>query len=65
MLTFELKGDILEVTETMIGFVNTRVSKVQYDIKKWESRVNNDPFRPMTESAKDWVQLHYFPKVGL
>ena len=65
MLTFQLVGNILEVTETTFTFTSTSKNVTEYNINTWESRTNKDPFVPMTESSINWVKKHYLPKVGI
>lgn len=65
MLTFKLVGDILEVEELILTFTETKKNIVQYNIRNWEARVNNEPFQPMTEGSIQWVKKHYLPKVGI
>ena len=63
MLEYKLTGNILQVTEKIMGFTSTDVKIVEYNIKKWESRVQPDNFRAMTQSSIDWVKKYYLPKV--
>ena len=63
MLEYKLIGDILQVTEKIMGFTSTDIKIVEYNIKTWESRVQPDNFRAMTQSSIDWVKKYYLPKV--
>lgn len=65
MLVFLLNGDILQARETMYSFFGAETKLVEYNIKTWESRVYPNPFRPMTESAINYVKKYYLPKIGL
>jgi hypothetical protein len=65
-LTYKLTGDVLEVTETLIGWNSTKVTFWYYDVANWlvsNGRPNEAPTRPMTPDAIAWVQKYYIPKV--
>lgn len=63
MLEYKLIGYILQVTEKTMGWTSTDIKIVEYNIKTWESRVEPDNFRAMTQSSIDWVNKYYVPKV--
>lgn len=69
MLSFELNGDILHVTETTMSFTRDYVSHIYYDTKNWlvSSRhtLGAKPDLPMTEDSIAWVKQNYLPKVGV
>lgn len=66
-LDYKLTGDVLEVTETLIGWNSTKVTFWYYDIKNWlkssHGKANEVPTRPMDQGSIDWVQKYYLPKV--
>ena len=53
----------IKVVEKLMSFTDTKVSTVLYDLENKKSKVNNDPWYPMTQSAIDWVNKYYLPKV--
>ena len=63
MLKYKLIGDILQVTEKIMGWTSTDIKIVEYNIKTWESRVQPDNFRAMTQSSINWVNKYYLPKI--
>lgn len=67
MLTFELNGDILHVTETICGCRDTKVSHWYTDIKNWRKsshgREGDVPDRDMTADDIAWCKKYYLPKV--
>lgn len=66
-LQFRLEGDILEVTETLMSFHNTRVSYWYYDIKRWLvssfGKQGDRPDRVMCSGQIEWVRKYYLPHV--
>lgn len=69
MLTYEMQGDVLHVTETICGFTSTKISHIYYDTKNWlvSSRhtLGAKPDWPMCEASIAWVKKYYLPKVGV
>lgn len=62
-LFFSKLGNILTVRQEIYSFHNTKTTFVRYDLEKWISQVNNDPWREMTPQDIEWVKTHYLPKV--
>lgn len=66
-LSYNLKGDILEVKETLMSFTSTEVSYWYYDIKNWKKsshgKINDPCDRNMNRSDIIWVSKYYIPKV--
>lgn len=69
MLHHEMQGDILHVTETIMGFTFTKVSHWYYDIKNWKvssfGKLGDKPDRDMTPEAIERCKKHHLPKVGI
>ena len=67
MLSFNLRGNILEVTETQFSFMNTKINYWYYDILNWtKSKTGKKEEMPsikMSESDIEWVGKYYIPKV--
>ena len=68
MLSFEMNGSVLPVTETLHSFRGTTESHWYYDVNLWHKsstgKLNSRPDREMTESDIAWVKKHYLPHVG-
>lgn len=66
-LAYKLTGDVLEVTETLIGWNDTKVTFWYYDVANWvkssHGKANEVPTRPMSQGSIDWVKKYYLPKV--
>ena len=69
MLSYELNGDILHITETLHGFRDTWTNHWYYDIKNWKvsshGRLGDRPDRDVDPAQIAWVKRHYLPKVGI
>lgn len=67
MLTYKLTDNILEVTEIIHSWCESKYSYWYYDIEKWRQSSNgkqNDKIdRDMVESSIDWVKTHYLTKI--
>lgn len=66
MLTCKLDGDILEVTERIMSFSDTKVTYWYYDVKNWlRSRTGKQdelPTETMPAENIAWVEKYYLPK---
>jgi hypothetical protein len=69
MLTFKLRGDILEVRQTVLSFTVVVHTYWYYNIKTWckssFGKKDDVPDREMTETDIAWVKRYYLPKVGV
>ena len=67
MLKITKAGNVLEVKETIMSFVEDKVSFWYYDVEKWLSslhgREGDTPTFPMSRSSIEWVEKHYLTKV--
>ena len=64
MLTYKESKTHFEITETQMGFTNTKITKVQWtkDLMFKRSVVPNrhsEPFLPTTQASRDWFEKHY------
>jgi hypothetical protein len=68
MLTIELKGDILHVTEVTHGWTDTPVRYIRYDVKNWRTNSIHNQTHPldleMYPEQIEWVKKHYLSKVA-
>lgn len=53
----------IRVNETLYGWFDNNVKVILYDMKNKRSKVNNDPWYPMTNISVDWVNKYYIPKL--
>ena len=67
MLSFELNGDILHVTEHLHSWETTKTSHWYYDILNWRvsstGKLDSKIDRAMDQGAIDWCKKYYLPKV--
>lgn len=67
MLQFKLTGNILEVTEAIFSWHETKITYWYYDIKNWikssTGRKDSKPDRKMNDADIAWVKKYYIPKV--
>jgi hypothetical protein len=59
--TFDAGGNFL-IVETICGFNTTKHKYVRYSPDLSSKRVNNEPWRPTTQSDRDWFMKHYLEK---
>jgi hypothetical protein len=70
MLSYKMVGKhILEVTETLHSFTDTKVSYCYYDLlhkrKSSTGKRYSVPDIPMSDNDLKWVETYYLPKVGV
>ena len=59
MLEFKRdNGDYL-IIEHMFGFTKTFIKTVRYKADLSMMKVNDDPWRPVTPSARNWFEKYY------
>ena len=67
MLSFNLQGNILEVTETQFSFVDTKINYWYYDVLNWTKsqtgKKGEIPSVKMLKADIEWVEKYYIPKV--
>ena len=67
MLSFKLRGDVLEVKEVQMTFFADIITYWYIDIKNWMCSNTNDRNAPldrkMDQGSIDWVKKYYLPKV--
>lgn len=57
------EGNLIKVVETINSWHNTKKNVVLYNLSEKTSKVNNDPWYKMTDTAVQWVEKYYLPKV--
>lgn len=66
MLDITMEDGIIHVKESILSFIDTKVSHFYYDLnKKTQSslgRLGDRCDRPMSERDVEWVKRHYLPK---
>ena len=62
MLNITREGNIIKVIETTYSFTDAQTTTILYDLNNYRSKVNNDPWRDMSQSSIDWVLKYYLPK---
>lgn len=69
MLEFKLNGNILEVKDTLLSPLKTRVTYSYYDIEKWLNSItgkkDEKPSIPVSKNGIWWCKRYYLPKVGV
>lgn len=59
-----IPNQLLEVKETLIGWHDTKVQVVHYDLVAKTSQVIGSKVYPMTDRVMEWVQKYYVPKAN-
>lgn len=59
-----IPNQLLEVKETLIGWNDTSVKIVHYNLVAKTSQVLGSKVYPMTDSSMEWVQKYYVPKAN-
>ena len=57
------EGNLIKVVETTHCWNETKTNIVLYNLSEKTSKINNDPWYEMTDSAIQWVMKYYLPKV--
>jgi len=59
MLAFEKRADCYRVTETIMGFNDTKTMTIDYKLDLSEKRCNDDPWRPTIKADRDWFNKYH------
>jgi hypothetical protein len=57
------EGNLIKVVETTHSWHETKTNVVLYNLSEKRSKINNDPWYEMTDTAIEWVMKYYLPKV--
>ena len=61
MLSYKKTSDCYRITETIMGWTKDKVTTVDYKFDLSENRCNQDPWKPTTESDRQWFIKYYLP----
>ena len=59
-----IPNQLLEVKETIIGWLDTQVKIVHYDLVAKTHQVLGSKVYPMSDRDMEWVQKYYVPKAN-
>ena len=57
------EGNLIKIVETIRSCHETKTNVVLYNLSEKTSKINNNPWREMTDTAVKWVMEYYLPKV--